>query len=63
MIAVEEKKKKMGRPTDNPKTYRESFRLSESDMEKINFCIERTGMSKTDVVRTGIDKVYSELKK
>jgi hypothetical protein len=56
VISVE--KKKMGRPTDSPKTYRESFRLSESDMAKINFCINKTGMSKTDVIRRGIDKVY-----
>ncbi len=60
MIQVE--KKKMGRPTDNPKSYRESFRLSESDMEKVNFCMNKTGMSKTDVIRTGIDEVYRKLK-
>lgn len=61
MISVE--KKNRGRPTDNPKIYRESFRLSEIDMEKINFCMEKTGMSKTDVVRQGIDEVYKQLKK
>ena len=61
MIQVE--KKKMGRPTDNPKSYRESFRLSESDMEKVSFCMNKTGMSKTDVIRAGIDEVYQKLKK
>lgn len=61
MIAVENQKKKMGRPTDSPKNYRESFRLSEDDMKKIQFCMGKTGMSKTDVIRIGIDKVYSEL--
>lgn len=61
MIQVE--KKKMGRPTENPKSYRESFGLSESDMEKIRFCMENTGMSKTDVIRQGIDEVYQKLKK
>ena len=61
MISVE--KKKMGRPTDNPKSYRESFRLSETDMEKIGFCMQKTGMSKTDIIRMGIDKVYMELEK
>lgn len=61
MIQVE--KKKMGRPTDNPKSYRESFRLSEGDMEKIRFCMETTGMSKTDVIRQGIDEVYQKIKK
>ncbi len=62
MIRVEEKKK-MGRPTGNPKTYRESFRLSEEDMEKVRFCMEMSGMSKTEVIRVGIDKLYKELKK
>ena len=56
-------KKKMGRPTDAPKTYRESFRLSEDCMKKIKFCMERTGKSKTDIIRWGIDSVYNELKK
>lgn len=61
MISVE--KKKMGRPTKEPKNYRESFRLSEIDMEKIRFCMEKTGLSKTDIIRQGIEKVYEELKK
>ncbi len=61
MIEVE--KKKMGRPTDSPKSYRESFRLSENDMKKIQFCMEVTGMSKTDVIRQGIDEVYQKIKK
>lgn len=56
-------KKKMGRPTDAPKNYRESFRLSEEDMRKIRFCMEKTGMSKTDIIRIGIDEVYQKMKK
>lgn len=61
MISVE--KKKMGRPTENPKSYRESFRLSEMDMQKIKFCMEKTGKSKTEIIRMGIEQVYQELKK
>lgn len=60
MIIIE--KKKMGRPTNEPRSYRESFRFSEFDMEKIKFCMDKTGMSKTDVIRMGIDKVYKELR-
>lgn len=59
MIEIE--KKKMGRPKSSP--YRESFRLSEEDMQKIKFCMNKTGMNKTDVIRKGIDLIYSELKK
>lgn len=55
-------KKKMGRPSDSPKVYRESFRLSEDDMEKIRFCQDNAGMSKTDVIRAGIEAIYQETK-
>lgn len=61
MIPIE--KKKIGRPTNSPKSYRESFRFSEDDMKKMNYCMKETGMSKTDVIRNGIDRVYNELKK
>lgn len=52
----------MARPTKNPKWNRESFRLSDQDVEKMKLCVEKTGMSKTDVIRMGIDKIYTELK-
>ena len=52
----------MGRPSDSPKVYRESFRLSEKDMEKIRFCMENAGMSKTEVIRAGIEAVYQKAK-
>ena len=58
-----EEKKKMGRPTASPKSYRESFRLGEEDMQKIRFCMEKTGSSKTDVVRQGIAVLFEELSK
>lgn len=56
-------KKRTGRPTDNPKSHRESFRLSDEDMQKIRFCMEKTGLTKTDIIRKGIDGIYKGLKK
>lgn len=50
-----------GRPTDDPKPHRESFRLSNNDIEKLEFCMRETGMTKTDVIRKGINKVYEEI--
>lgn len=50
----------MGRPTDIPKNNRESFRLSDDDMEKLKYCMKKANMSKTDIVRRGIDLVYQE---
>jgi hypothetical protein len=50
-----------GRPTTDKKANRESFRFSDSYIEKLNYCVEKTGMSKTDVVRKGIDSVYQSI--
>ncbi|MDE6505628.1 MAG: hypothetical protein K2L42_07155 [Clostridia bacterium] len=55
--------KKMGRPTQDPKTERKNIRLSQTEIEKLNFCIEKTGKSGNEIIRMGIDKVYQELKK
>lgn len=52
-----------GRPTVNPKQNRESFRLSDSDIEKLKFCMEKMKMTKTDIIRKGIELVYQEAKK
>lgn len=49
-------------PSKDPKGHRESFRLSDSDIGKLNYCVSKTGMKKVDVVRKGIDKVYEEVK-
>lgn len=51
-----------GRPTSEPKGNRESFRLSDKDTEKLNYCVKKTGMKKVDVIRKGIDLVYNEIK-
>ncbi len=51
-----------GRPTDSPKQHRESFRLSDSDVKKLDFCMNKTGMTKTDIIRQGIDLVYNKIR-
>lgn len=52
-----------GRPTEEPKSNRESFRLSDNDIKKLNYCVEHTGLKKVDIIRKGIDLVYQELTK
>ncbi len=54
-------KKKMGRPTDNPKGNYTGIRLSDDENKKLDFCMKETGMTKTDVIRKGIDLVYKEI--
>ncbi|MCX4268534.1 MAG: hypothetical protein OSJ62_07690 [Lachnospiraceae bacterium] len=51
-----------GRPTNDPRgTNRTGVRLTDSDMKKLEFCIKETGMTKTEVIRTGIDLVYEQV--
>lgn len=51
-----------GRPTSEPKAHREAFRLSDNDISKLEYCVKETGMTKTDIIRKGIDLVYNEVK-
>ena len=52
-----------GRPTDNPKNLSTRVRLSESDISMLEYCCDRTGKRKSEIIRIGIKKVYDELKK
>lgn len=54
-------KKKMGRPTDNPKIIVKRARMSEEDVNKLKMCCEVLGISESDVLRMGINKVYEEV--
>ena len=40
---------------------RTGVRLTVSDMKKLEFCVEKTGKTKTDILREGIDLVYRRL--
>lgn len=52
-----------GRPTDNPKKHDTRIRMSDEDVEILNYCSKITGKSKADVIREGIRKVYAEIKR
>lgn len=54
--------KKMGRPTTDPKNHQTRIRMSDKDVERLEFCCEKTGLNKTEVIRIGIKKVYEEIK-
>lgn len=43
-----------GRPTDNPKPNRLQVMLSDSEVEKLEFCHKKTNLSKGEIVRQGI---------
>lgn len=52
----------MGRPTDNPKTNGYRIRLTDTELQKLEECCRLAKLSKADVIRLGIDKVYKSLK-
>lgn len=54
---------KMGRPTDNPKRNDTRIRMTDEELEMLNYCAEKTGKTKTEIISMGIKKVYDELKK
>lgn len=56
-------KKKMGRPTDDPKTLNTRVRLSENDVKMLEYCSEKSGLTKSEIIRRGIELVYNNIKK
>lgn len=52
---------KVGRPTDSVKDYLVKARIDKETEEKLQYCIEHTNMSKSGVIRAGIQKIYEEL--
>lgn len=53
--------KKMGRPTTDPKENYMGIRLSDGEVDKIKICMDKTGMTKTGVIRAGIELVYEKI--
>ena len=51
-----------GRPTNDPKNKFLKIRMSESDLEKLEIVSKKKNISKTEVIRHGIEIQYSELK-
>ena len=55
--------KKMGRPTDNPKDTVLKVHLDQGSVDMLDECKETLEVSKAEVVRRGIKKVFDDLKK
>ena len=52
-----------GRPTDDPKPYERKIRLSERDLQRLDYCAEVLGLTKAEIIRQGIKQVYEEMQK
>lgn len=51
-----------GRPTNDPKTLNTRIRLSDEDIKRLEFCSEKTGLTKSEIIRQGIKEIYEKLK-
>ena len=54
--------KKMGRPTDNPKTVSFKTMLDNETNEKLKESSAKLDVSKAEIVRKGIHRIYDDLK-
>jgi predicted DNA-binding protein len=52
-----------GRPTDDKKDRGYRLRVSDADLEKLDYCAKVLGLPKAEVIRRGIDKMYEEAQK
>lgn len=50
-------------PSKDPKKNDTRIRLSDSEAQKLEYCAKETGMTKTDIIRKGINMVYAEVTK
>ncbi len=53
--------KKIGRPTDAKKEYVLKARIDDRTMRLIDYCAKSMNLSKSEIVREGIQKVYDDL--
>jgi hypothetical protein len=51
-----------GRPTDERKELTVRLRMSPSETEILDYCCEKTGLTRSEVLRLGIQKVYEGIK-
>lgn len=56
-------KKKMGRPTDSPKSIKLQIRVDEKTMQDLDQCAEKMKSNRSEVVRMGIALVKTNLNK
>lgn len=49
--------------SENPKSKQYRLRMTENDEKILELCCEKTGLSKAEVIRLGIQKVYEEVNK
>ena len=54
---------KLGRPTDNPKNIMIRVRMDEETVKTMDECAKQLNTTRSEIIRTGIKKVYADIKK
>ena len=49
-----------GRPTDEPKEHQTRIRMSDEDVGKLEYCCKVLGLTRAEVIRIGIERMYRE---
>lgn len=55
--------KKMGRPTDNPKNTSVKFKADDETFRKLKECSEKMNVSRAEILRRGVHRMYQDLEK
>lgn len=53
----------IGRPTEDRKENRLQFRLSDGDIEKLDYCCKVLSLTKAEIIRQGIEEIYQKVRK
>jgi len=57
------KPKKLGRPvSENPRDKIVKFRMDSKEIKTLGECAKKLNMSRSDVIRQGISRIYADLK-
>ncbi|MDU0963626.1 MULTISPECIES: hypothetical protein [Clostridia] len=60
---MDKPKKKMGRPTDNPKTEKIGIRISKKDLDMLEECAKISGETRANVIVMGIKMFHEKITK
>ena len=51
-----------GRPvSDNPRKHKVEIRMNDEELERLDYCCNAVKMSRSKVIRTGVDNIYNSL--
>lgn len=51
-----------GRPTSDPKKNGYRVNFTDNELEKLNYCAKVLRLTKADIIRQGVDKMYEKAK-